>query len=81
MHLRVLLTVTALAGTGEAGAFDHQHAAWTDILQRHVQNDGAISRVDYPALKADGARLDSYLEGLSGVSRDEFDVSHPFSRV
>ncbi len=75
--LRVLLAILLLLSpgrTGEAGTFDHQHTAWTDILHMHVQDVGAISRVNYPALKADRAWLDSYLEGLSGVSREEFDV-------
>ena len=54
--------------------FDHQHAVWTAILQRHIQNDVAISRVNYRALRDDRTTLDSYLAGLSRVSREEFDA-------
>ena len=70
----LLLLLLLLPGNVEALTFDHQHTAWTNILQRHVQNDVAISHVDYPALRDDGARLDRYLEGLSRVSREEYDV-------
>jgi hypothetical protein len=69
----LLLLVSPGWAVAESFEFDHEHTAWTEILRRHVVTDGAISRVDYPALKDDASTLTSYLESLSRVSREAFD--------
>jgi hypothetical protein len=51
----------------EARAFDHTHAAWTEILRSCVRADG----VDYAALKEDPLRLERYLAELHAVTPDE----------
>jgi hypothetical protein len=56
------------AQAGEA-AFDLGHAAWTAVLQRHVEQGW----VDYPALVRERAPLDAYLDRLAAVTRAEFD--------
>ncbi len=48
----------------EAPAFDHTHAAWTEILRSCVHEGG----FDYAALKQDPARLERYLAALHAVT-------------
>jgi hypothetical protein len=57
--------------TYSPAAFDHDHAAWTAILQRYLR-DG---RVDYAGLKQGGkSQLSAYLRTLESVSRDQYDA-------
>lgn len=53
-----------------AQAFDHGHAAWTALLQRHVvlQRGGQASALHYAGMAADRALLKAYLANLSSVS-------------
>jgi hypothetical protein len=55
-------------------AFDHTHAIWNGLLQRHVlmSAEGSSSRVDYQGMAGERPLLQQYLQGLSGVSADEF---------
>jgi hypothetical protein len=58
-----------------AGAqFDHQHVAWTALLQRHVviSAGATASRVNYSGLARDRAALSRYLATLSAVAPQEF---------
>lgn len=55
-----------------AGDFDHKHQSFTDILQKRVVVDGALSRVDYAGLRQDPAPLNAYLAQLSAVTAEEF---------
>jgi hypothetical protein len=50
-------------------AFDHDHKAWTALLQKHVVlvEEGNATRVDYAGFKADQGALSAYLESLSRV--------------
>jgi len=48
--------------------FDHAHAAWSRVLERHVQGD----RFDYKALGEASGPLDEYLLQLRGVQADQF---------
>ena len=59
-------TSSSVAPTKACGAFDHEHAAWTALLGRHVQNGS----VDYAGIKrvAQG-ELDAYLRTLAAVDR------------
>jgi hypothetical protein len=71
----LLLTLLLGLGNGPASAFDHQHTAWDRLLHKHVRwiNGGSASQVDYGGLQRDAALLEDYLNGLSRVSRAEFD--------
>jgi len=56
-------------------AFDHSHAAWNDLLKRHVVpiSEGNASQVNYAGLAADRAQLQVYLASVAGVSRPEYE--------
>lgn len=57
-------------------ALDQQHAAWTELLSRHVawNSEGTASSVDYAGFEIDRGALTSYLDQLSAVTRDGFDA-------
>jgi hypothetical protein len=50
--------------------FDHQHALFNEVLQKHVKDRA----VDYKALKSDHAGLDTYLASLAGVTQSQYEV-------
>lgn len=50
-------------------AFDHEHAALSEVLQTHVRENG---RVDYAALKQDPQKLLQYLDALAAVDEAAF---------
>ena len=52
-----------------ASGFDHDHAALTEILKRHVHGD----EVDYAALEKERGDLRAYLDQLEAVSREDHD--------
>lgn len=64
--LALVSTLGLAPGAAPAPAFDRSHAAFTEILRRHV----AGGLVDYRALRAD-ARLDAYLTTLASVEPGE----------
>ncbi|WP_258808113.1 DUF547 domain-containing protein [Pseudidiomarina sp. CB1] len=59
-----------------AASFDHSHAAYTELLQKHVivYDDGRRSVVDYAALKADEPALNAYLQELTDVTDAQYDA-------
>ncbi|MBI9083585.1 MAG: hypothetical protein JEZ11_08300 [Desulfobacterales bacterium] len=61
-------------GTPALAAFDHSHAPWTELLQRHVRwlEGGTASVVDYAGFQKSRKGLDAYLESLSAVGENEF---------
>ena len=63
-----ILLVCASASAGWAAEFDQTHARLADVLQRFVKD----SLVDYAALKADRAGLDTYLGELATVPEADF---------
>ena len=65
----------ALALCVQAHAFDHTHAAWGALLERHVVvvEGGKASRVNYAGMAAQRGELKRYLETLSATPRGEFD--------
>jgi hypothetical protein len=69
-----VFALAALAPAAARAQFDHTHAAWTALLQKHVRvaANGVSSRVDYQGLAADRARLKAYLASLSAVGADEY---------
>ena len=75
---RLLLTglaAMAAAPHVRAQAVDHQHAAWTTLLKKHVvvQQGGRASQTRYAGMAQDQAALKAYLTSLSGVSQSAFD--------
>lgn len=79
-----LILCAASVGTARAAAagapsfdpssFDHSHAGFTALLNRHVSWNaaGTATAVDYSALARDRATLDAYTSALSAVKREEF---------
>lgn len=63
--------------TAAQGPFDHAHAAFTEILGRHVR-DGVV---DYAGLKADSAPLLRYLASLEAVDPAAFAAWTPAERM
>jgi len=72
----ILVAIMLLvAGNSAAQGFDHEHAAWTALLNMHVVlvDGGKSSRVHYAGFQQDRARLKGYLDSLSKVTEAEFD--------
>ena len=59
-------------GADSPSGFDHQHTLWNEIVRNHVDVDGAISRVDYEAIRRDPGALNQYLKELEAVTRQEY---------
>lgn len=72
---RIFMALLLSALVTPAWTFDHQHAAWTELLSRHVTWNAqeTASGVDYDGFGRDRAALSGYLKALSAVSHDEFD--------
>lgn len=73
MQIRKLvqwLLMTALPLSAAAQGFDHTHAAWDALLQKHVKliSGGNASQVNYKGFAADRAQLKAYTDSLSAVS-------------
>jgi hypothetical protein len=58
----------------QSPGFDHAHAAWTDLLRKHVRlvRAGQAARVSYAGFAADRAALQAYLDSLSAVTAAAF---------
>jgi uncharacterized protein DUF547 len=72
--MRALLCLAAVLLSASASAFDHEHRAWTVLLQKHVVllDGGKASRLRYAGMAQERAALKDYLGSLSGVSEPEF---------
>jgi hypothetical protein len=72
---RVLLSLVLSALMTPLLAFDHEHAAWTDLLARHVtwNTQETASTVDYDGFLRNRATLSRYLKDLAAVGQGEFD--------
>lgn len=57
--------------------FDHSFSSYDELLKKHVSVKGAVSQVDYKALKKDRAQLLNFNTQLSKVSQQEFDQWSP----
>ena len=74
--LRIFVPLIALlaqlvVGSAIAQAqFDHEHAAWTALLKKHVVllDGGKASQVRYAGFQQDRAALKSYMIGRSTTS-------------
>jgi hypothetical protein len=74
---RAVLLAAGLGGIRTAGAqavFDHEYAAWTALLARHVRGsaDGTSTAVHYTGFARDRAALGAVLGGLSVVTPQAF---------
>jgi len=82
--MKSALAIAALLLTScPAAAFDHRHADWQALLERHVvvASDGHSSRVDYSGFKHDRTRLGAYLGELNAVAMSEFEQWDGASRL
>jgi hypothetical protein len=72
---RLFLAALALALSLPAAGLDHAHAAWGQLLARHVRytEGGNASRVDYAGFARDRAQLKAVLADYEKVPRAEFD--------
>lgn len=71
MH-SIIFGAAALLLTSSAAlakSFDHSHAAFTEVLNTHVQG----SKIDYAALKESPAKLNGYLDTLAAVKKSDYD--------
>jgi hypothetical protein len=68
------LAIAPAPALAQAGAFDHEHAAWTALLKKHVVvlRGGQASQVRYGAFAGDRAALKAYLDTLSAVPEATF---------
>jgi hypothetical protein len=77
-HLSIVTALLLPLSFGSAAAqgFDHEHRAWTALLQKHVVLDdgGKSSRAAYRGFQQDRAALKAYLDSLAMVTRQEFDA-------
>lgn len=74
MTLRHVLAAVLLLVSNAASSFDHDHGRFADVLQSHVTWNaaGTGSSVDYAALQADPAMLETYLAELSAVTAEAY---------
>jgi len=58
----------------QSPGFDHNHAAWTALLRKHVRlvRGGQATQVAYAGFKTDRAALKAYLDSLSTVTPATF---------
>lgn len=75
LKLVLSLLLVSLAGLAASRAqddsFDHSHAGLTEILAKHVDDQGLV---DYAALKANPEQLLGYLGEIAFISEAEFDA-------
>jgi hypothetical protein len=73
-RLRLLLFGLMLCMALPATAFDHGHAAWDALLERHVawQPGGHESQAAYAGFKQERSALNAYLAALSAVTEPQF---------
>jgi hypothetical protein len=74
-RLAAALLLAAAPFAAAFAQFDHSHAAWNALLQKHVvvTDGGKASRVRYAAFAQDRAQLKAYLDSLARVGEAEFD--------
>jgi hypothetical protein len=72
----IALGAQLLSVGAAAQEFDHEHAAWTALLKRHVVliDGGKASRVRYTGFQQDRGALRSYLDALSKVTPQQFEA-------
>ena len=70
MKTFIALLALLVASNAIAQGFDHEHAAWTALLKKHVVlvDGGKASQVRYADFQKDRAALKGYLDSLSKVT-------------
>jgi hypothetical protein len=68
--------LAALAAPSFGQSFDHQHAAWTTLLKKHVVllDGGKATQIRYAGMASDRAALQNYLASLSNVGASTFEA-------
>lgn len=66
---KILIALALLVTSPLSAAFDHTHAAFGSVLEKHVEG----AEVDYAGLKKSPDKLGAYLDSLARVSQSEFD--------
>lgn len=68
------VVAAAILLSSTAAFADFNHSSWDSLLNKNVMmtNGGKASVVNYAAMKADKAKLDSYMAATSKVSQSEF---------
>jgi hypothetical protein len=76
LRVRLLLALVLLAASAFAQALDPSHAAWDDLLKRHVRyvQAGSASQVDYAGFARDRAALRAVLDDWQEVTKAQFDA-------
>lgn len=71
----ILLGALLLIALPVHAAVDHQHRAWTALLERHVlwNAAGTATSADYAGFARDRKALDRYIAALGAVPQQEYD--------
>jgi len=70
-----LLSLCCLVSQKKASAFDQNHSAWSKWLTTYTTaTKGPATQVNYPALRKNPTTLDSYLQSLSSVQTNVYDL-------
>jgi hypothetical protein len=74
VRLWIALSVLLAVPPHVQAAFDHEHTAWSALLQKHVvlRDGGRASSVSYAGFSRDRGLLKAYLGALSAVPESEF---------
>ncbi len=72
--LYCIVLLLALATNAAAQGFDHGHAAWNELLGKHVKpiSNGLATQADYKGFARDRESLKTYLASLSAVAPAEY---------
>ena len=75
MSRSLALLALLLIPLSVSAGFDHRHTAWNDLLAKNVVwiDAGHASQVRYARFQEERAQLQTYLDSLSAVTRQEFD--------
>ena len=71
---RAIVALVLALNAATAYAFDHSHAAWTDLLKKHVVllQGGNASQLRYAGMQAERKALKAYLDSLTAVAEPEY---------
>ena len=74
--LTIAFATMLFSAFASAQTFDHSHAAFTNLLKKHVilVEGGKTSKVKYADFKKEEAQLKAYLDSLSSVKEADFNA-------
>lgn len=70
--MKLVLFLLTIIFSLNSFAFDHEHSLLTKVLKQHTKKVGSQVSINYTAIKKHPEELQSYLEGLRSVSKEEF---------